>query len=449
MVNIRLKEDETTEFKESWNDAGLETLAAFANTRGGMLYLGVDVRGDAVGITLTDRDLAAIVNQISSLGLTPHTGWQEHNGNKVLEIDINPSPVLVAYGGRYYTRAGNTTRLMTPVELGAKFLALHGPTWDNLPANVTRDTASHAAVSAFREAAGARIAAAPDTDDVTVLSNLNLVRDGRLSYAAVLLFTDNPQATLPGATVHVGRFVAGGIKNDATFGGHLWAQLERATEWFRGNLDIVERVIPRELTPEGFRRIEDWEYPEAALREAVLNALTHRDYTASGDIQIGAYDDRLEIWNPGVLPLGLTFDDLKRPGHPSKPRNPLIAQTFHFAGLVERWGTGTTRIIDACRQVGLPDPRFFEESGGFKVVFERDRYSADALRKLGVSERQLKAILEIKGKRIAAINNTLYQGLAGVSKRTATRDLEELVAKGILRKIGATGKGAKYSLVGP
>lgn len=186
---------------------------------------------------------------------------------------------------------------------------------------------------------------------------------------------------------------------------------------------------------EELQRHETWEYPLDALREAVINALIQRDYAALGEIQIRAHEDRLDIWNPGTSPEGVSIEDSRRDGHVSKLRNPLLAQTFYYAGLVERWGTGTTRMIAVCQAHGLPEPEFREESDGFKVSFFKDVYIAERLNQMGLNERQIQGVLYIKEK--GSIGNMEYQKLTGASKPTATRDLKELQQRGILVLRGA------------
>jgi len=124
------------------------------------------------------------------------------------------------------------------------------------------------------------------------------------------------------------------------------------------------------------QRKETWKYPLEALREAVINALIHRDYTITGEIQVRLYEDRLVISNPGRLPEGITPEQLREPEHLSIPRNPLLAQVFYYAGLIEKWVTETTRIIELCRAQNLPDPKFEELSNAFKVIFFKDLLSA-------------------------------------------------------------------------
>ncbi|MHC1568618.1 MAG: ATP-binding protein [Candidatus Syntropharchaeia archaeon] len=131
--------------------------------------------------------------------------------------------------------------------------------------------------------------------------------------------------------------------------------------------------------------------------------------------------------------------------HPSKLRNRLIAFVFYYAGLIEKWGTGTIRMITQCRKHGLPDPEFSEEFDGFSVRFRKDIYSEESLRKMGLNERQIKAVLYIKKK--GKITNREYQEINGVSKSTATRELTDLVNKGIFERVGSGKRDVYYKLM--
>lgn len=193
-------------------------------------------------------------------------------------------------------------------------------------------------------------------------------------------------------------------------------------------------------------RKQVWDYPLVALREAIVNAVCHRDYSDNSDIQLKIHEDRLTIWSPGGLPHGVTLSELFDPNHSSKPRNKLIAQVFYEVELIERYGSGIGRMLSACEAAGLPPPQFEEKFGGFLVIFQRDAVTVESLRQLGLNARQVKAVMYIKEK--GKITNTAYQRLNAVSKRTATRDLTELTNKGVIEQVGTTGKGTAYVLTG-
>ena len=148
-----------------------------------------------------------------------------------------------------------------------------------------------------------------------------------------------------------------------------------------------------------------------------------------------------EVWNPGELPPGLTPEKLRLP-HPSIPRNPLIAEPLYLTHYIEKAGTGTLDMIARCREASLPEPDFRQDGGQWVATLWRDWLTDSALSELGISERQRMAIAFAKDRQ--AITNSRYQKLAGVAKRTAHRDLTDLVEKGVFVKIGTTGKGTHY-----
>jgi ATP-dependent DNA helicase RecG len=215
-------------------------------------------------------------------------------------------------------------------------------------------------------------------------------------------------------------------------------------ERFRRLLKVSLDVRVTEARLEGLRHREVWEYPLDALREAVTNALVHRDYAAPGDIQVRLLDDSLQIWNPGGLPEGIRLEQLRAPSHPSVLRNPLIARVFYSAGLIEQWGTGTTRILDWCQEAGLPEPEFVEQAGSFNVIFLKDPYAQERLRTMGLSERQIQIIAGLRQSGSASVGE-LQQVFPEVSAKTLQRDLQALVQKGLLKALGEK-KGRRYAL---
>lgn len=232
------------------------------------------------------------------------------------------------------------------------------------------------------------------------------------------------------------------IQRKHDFTGTLWDQLDGAIERFRQVLKVRFDIRVEELSLEGLQRKEVWEYPLEALREAVVNALIHRDYTCPADIQIRLEEDHLEVWSPGELPSPLKPEALYGP-HSSLPRNPLIAQAFYYANAIERWGTGTTRIVNLCRAQGLPEPEFAHWLGGVRVTFLKDPYTPERLRRLGLNERQSQAVMYVKER--GEISNRDYRHLTGVSDETSRQELMALVKQNLLRVEGK-GRATKYVL---
>lgn len=183
-----------------------------------------------------------------------------------------------------------------------------------------------------------------------------------------------------------------------------------------------------------------------AIREAVINVLCHRDYTSAAHSQIRLYDDHLDIWNAGSLPPPLTPEILLGE-HDSIPRNRKIAEAFFYMGLIERWGSGTTRMASELQKEGFPKPQFESSAGRFKVTFFKQVSIEKPLNKHLLSQRQLSAIEFVK--KHGSISNAEYQTVTGVSDRTALRDLKELKLKGILISVGGTGRSVTYRLNTP
>jgi ATP-dependent DNA helicase RecG len=473
MPDYPLEETETLEFKRTWHKGVLETIAALANTQGGRVLIGVEDDGTITGFTANDQDLQKIVNEIVTvLSLHPSINWIDLEGQRVLEIRVPSATHLIACQGRYLARVGNTNRDMTPNQVAQRALELSGDTWDNLPLGSDADLDDEA-IRRFARQAQARLPSLRESDPPErILENLNLRRNGQPTRAALMLFAKQPKRFFSNAQVHLGRFGdpptgsngAPAILDDRMIEGNLFDQLEAIFQGLRlyqqvglganGRITSHASVTQQpaqnparsESAPsyfESLQRIERWTYPLDALREAVINALMHRDYTDPSEIQIRVHDDHLEIRNPGRLPDDLSTEDLRREGHLSRPRNPRIAQALYCAGLVERWGSGTTRMIEQCREAGLPEVEFIEEKRSFRVIFRQDSLTQTKLEALGLNGRQVLAMLFLKHN--PWLDNTVYQNLSKASKRTASRDLLDLLERGLIERVGE-GRAVTYRL---
>jgi ATP-dependent DNA helicase RecG len=337
-----------------------------------------------------------------------------------------------------FLRIKNSNKKLSPKDVSELYLQTIGSSWDAYSARDAKiEDIDREKVRFYIKSANETGRREITEEPLEVLKKLELIKDAQPSWAALLLFGKNPQGFLPQAKIHCGRFKDEvTIIDDELIEGNVIEQIDKAIDFVKKHLKIRF-----EITGEARRR-EIWEYPLDAIREAVINAVCHRDYTESSDIQIRIYDNELFVWSPGKLPLGITLEDLYKP-HTSVLRNKLIAQLFFDIGFIERWGTGIERMINACKNQELPEPKF-EEYQGFRVIFRKDIYTEEYLRSLGLNERQINAIKFVKDK--GKLTNKDYQDLFSVSKQTATRDLSHLVALSILQKIGQTGKGTYYIL---
>ncbi len=176
-----------------------------------------------------------------------------------------------------------------------------------------------------------------------------------------------------------------------------------------------------------------------------FKALCHRDYTSSAHTQIRLYDDHLEMWNAGNLPSALTPDALFHE-HDSMPRNRKIADAFFFSGFIERWGSGTLRIVEELKKASLPPPQFVSEPGRFRLTFYKQYLTDEHLKKMKLSNRHRIAIAYVKEH--GSISNKEYQSISNASKSTATRDLNLLKKNNIFISEGVAGRGIVYKLKG-
>lgn len=198
------------------------------------------------------------------------------------------------------------------------------------------------------------------------LRKLGLVVNDRLTNAAVLLFCKNERKHFMHAEVRLARFeglTKSVFLDQKDLHGNIFDLFENALKYLNFNLPIAGRVVP-----ESVHRIDTPAIPFDVLREAVLNALMHRDYAMYGSsVHIAIYDDRVEIDNPGKLPSGVKLSDLTKK-HDSVPRNPLIAKVLFICGMIEKWGRGTLEMIELSKKAGNPLPYFEESTSGFSVI---------------------------------------------------------------------------------
>ncbi len=272
---------------------------------------------------------------------------------------------------------------------------------------------------------------------MNLLTNLKLCKENTLKRSALLVFGKDPRNYLINAFIKIGKF--GKSDTDLMFQEVIESNAFQIVDKTIEVLDI--KYFKKRISYEGINRIETPEYPYDAIREALLNAVIHRNYFGP-PIQISIYDDKIMIWNPGLLPEELSVNDLKVK-HASYPRNPIIADVFFKAGLIETWGRGTIKIIEACKEAGLPEPTFEILSGGLVVTVFKDKYSEQFLLGKELNNRQIKAVFYTKVNEY--ITNRTYQEICEISERTALRELEQLVNKQIFIKMGQK-KGTKYKL---
>lgn len=356
------------EWKQSWRDEYLRWVCGFANAEGGMLVIGRDDAGAMVGVADAQHLLEELPNKVRDLlGIMVDVNLRRKAGRAYLEIVVPAYPNPISYRGEYYYRSGSTNQTLKGAALDRFLLRKQGRHWDGVPVpQVTARALSKTTIDLFRKQA--RLSQRLDPAVLReatpgLLEKLHLLEGKYLKRAAVLLFHPDPERFVTGAFVKIGFFRTNAdlLYHDEIHG-DLFTQVERTIDLLR------TKYLRAAIRYEGIQRIETFPVPGAALREAVLNAVIHKDYARGAPIQISVYDNKLMLWNPGELPQHWTIAKLKGK-HASHPFNPDIANAFFRAGQIEAWGRGIERIVEACREAGTPAPDLRYESTGLWLEF--------------------------------------------------------------------------------
>jgi len=453
---VEIGESENVEFKKStgeWKEI-IETISAFANTRGGTIFVGVDDKSNLIGVSIgkgTVEDLTnKILNNIEPK-FYPEITVEAVKVKKIIRIkvEIYPYDVVLAFG-KPFKRIGKNTVKMGKDEYKRRILEIHKRElyFDGqiCPERKFSDIDEKKIKEFLRRAREERKLDIDETLPIKeILRKLKLVKGEDLTNACILLFGKNPQDFFIQAGVKCIRFkgtdIAADMLDFKDIEGDLFQQVEETENFIFRNIGLRAW-----LEDEKIERQEKWEYPPKAVREALVNAIVHRDYRSSGKVQVRIYNDRIEFWNPGRLPSGWTPETLKEE-HISEPFNPLIFKMFFWAGEVEEVGSGTNKIISWCKEWGLPEPEFGISGTSIFVRIRKDILTEEYLKELGLNERQIKAVMYVKKE--GKITNKEYQTKFRVSKATATRDLSELVEKQILDMIGSGKRNIRYILSNP
>lgn len=438
------KEHQNIEWKESWHNDYFKWICGFANAQGGTLFIGIDDKGNTKHLDNARKLLEDLPNQVRDLlGLMVDVNLHTQNGADYLEIVVEPYPFPISLRGKYYYRSGSTLQELKGAALAKFLLQRQGKKWDGVPVpNITADDLKNDTFEFFRKKAtkSKRL----ETEDIDgtnqeLLESLQLYleEEKMLKRAAILLFHPKPEKYITGTFIKIGFFETDDELNfQDEVKGNLLEQAEKA-------LDLLKTKYTQAIISyQDGSREETFTFPEEAVREALYNAIAHKDYSSGIPIQISVYRNKMIFWNEGQLPENWTIEKLTQK-HPSKPHNPDIANTFFRAGYIESWGRGTIKMISACKAHKIAPPIFSNIPPDFQV--ELIKYTDNGLKELGLKEELRKIILHIQEN--GSISNSEVQTVCNVSKATATRYLGELEAEWI-DKIGSTGVGTVYVFKG-
>lgn len=438
------KESQNLEWKESWRDEYFKWICGFANAQGGTIFIGKDDEGNLKHLANASKLLEDIPNQVRDiLGLMVDVNLLTEEGKDYIELVIEPYPFPISLKGKYYYRSGSTLQELKGGALTKFLLDRQGKKWDGVPIpNVTVDDLKNDTFDFFRKKATKTNRLEQEDLEGTnqeLLESLQLYLEDEnmLKRSAVLLFHPKPEKYFTGAYIKIGFFESDDeliFQDDVS--GNLLDQAQKA-------LDLLKTKYSQAIISyQDGSRNETFSFPEEAIREALYNAIVHKDYSSSIPIQISVYPHKIIFWNEGQLPENWTVERLTQK-HPSKPHNPDIANTFFRSGFIESWGRGTIKMIKACKFHKIAPPIFSNIPPDFQVEFIK--YTNKGLIESGLKEEQRKIILYVQENE--SISNSEVQKICSVSKATATRYLGELENEW-LEKIGSTGVGTIYVFKG-
>ena len=356
-----MAESQNIERKESWRDEYLKWICGFANAGGGCIYIGVDDEGKVVGVQNGKRLLEEIPNKIqTNLGFLADVNLLSKNDLEYIEIIVSPSSYPVSYKGEYHFRSGSTKQVLRGTALTEFISSKTGIRWeDSVIEGVDVEDLDKESFDIFRrEAVRSKRMTKDDLNmsNAELLDSLDLLKDGKLTRAAVLLFHRTPQKWMFGTYTRIGKFGKGSdLQYQDEVIGSLFMQAERVIEL------IYLKYLKAPITYDNLTRVETYPFPKDAVREALYNALVHSRWSAGIPIQIRIEDDAMYISNECVFPSDWTMESLLQ-RHQSRPYNPKIARAFFRAGYIESWGRGIQKIFEVCNEYGALQPKYVVHS---------------------------------------------------------------------------------------
>ena len=429
-------EDKTLEFKrdDSGREGIVRTAVAFSNTSGGVIIIGVaDRTRDIVGVEdplLTEERIASLLSDTVSPRIVPEIEIVPWRDTHLIVIRVHPGPSrpyhVVSEGPTegIYVRVGSTNRRADD-ELSRELARIsRGRSFDEEPL-AGADVLEEIDMRAVREAyAGTRDVRARDL--VTLRLAMEHAGSRVPTVGGMLLFGVRRLEEFPDACIRAARFKGrdrGTLIDSLDIDAFPHQAVGQALAFIRRNISVGMEL-------EGARRVDVWQYPPVALREAIVNAIVHADYSQrGGPLRIAVFDDRLEVENPGILMPGLTLEDLYE--GVSRLRNRAIGRVFRDLGLIEQWGSGVSRMLEACRKAGLPDPEIREIGLRFRVTFHARREGTPGLDEL--DEAILRALADEDG-----LSTSEVAEIIGRTSRATRARLRDLVESGFVVEIGSS-----------
>lgn len=441
-----MPENQNTEWKSKWKDEYLEWICGYANAQGGKIYIGCDDSGNAIGTPNSHKLLEDIPNKIrDALGIVVGVNLLNDKDKEYIEIDVPPYPIGISCKGIYYYRSGSTRQVLTGPALEAFLMRKRGATWDNLPLPAfSLEDVNDELLDRFKQwgiKKGRIDQSVLDEPKKILMEKLHLMNGSYLTNAAMLLFSKEPEKWQLGAYIKLGYFETDAdLLYQDEIHGSILEQIDKVVEL------VHLKYMKAKISYVGMQRIERYFVPEEALREAILNAICHKQYQSGVPVQISIYEDRLYIANCGCLPENWTQENLMQK-HASRPYNPNIAHVLYLAGFIESWGRGIEKICSSCEREGLPLPDYTINPGDIMILFKapKDRIVHSVTREVTekVTDQLTDTELQILGliEEDPAYTSSVLAEKLSLSRKTIALWLKKLKEKNIIERIGSDRKG--------
>lgn len=434
---LQRTESKTLEFKQdlSSHEGIVKTLISFANTSGGVLVIGVEdktrkVKGVDKPLDMEER-LASIINDCISPRLVPNIEVSPWRKTYLITIEVYPSnnrPHFLTSKGLEkgtYIRIGSTNRLADSIMINELQRITRSEAYDELPmTELTADEIDFTVVDElFSEYRKIKKSDYETLKLITKYQGKNVPTNG-----GVILFGKNREKYFPDAWIQAGRFEGEDKKNILDSLDIHSYPVNAVDEAIR----FIQKHLFRSIEIKAVKRNEKWSVPDIAIREAVINATAHADYAQRGaPIRIAIFDNRIEIENSGLLPFSLTIDDLYL--GVSKLRNPVIGRIFHELKLIERWGSGIGRMMKACFDAGLDQPKLEEIGTHFRVTIYTRQKHQSLVSSIDKTDQNVLSLLR-KGK---GLSTKEIAEKIGLSPRATRTRLVKLIEDKFIVEVGS------------
>jgi ATP-dependent DNA helicase RecG len=446
-------ESETVEFKKTTaeHERAAKTVCGMANQRGGVVLFGVAPDGRVPGQQVSERTLERLTQSLDDIRPHPSYTLQQvliEGDREVLAVTVDRGADRpYRHRGVAFIRVGAVTQALSEERAQQITIeARHGSDrWETDVSTLTIDMLDDTEITrAVRDGVLlGRIPPDAPSDVVDVLQRFNLLDEGRLTNAAVALFArrDSAGSSYAQCQIRLGRFLGtdrlGTMSDDQLVRGGLFMLLRHATQFLADHLHL-RAELPAGATV----RVDTPEIPTEALREAIANALAHRDYTISGGVTVAVFDDRVEISSPGPLAWGISVERLLKLQE-SRPWNPSIADVMFRRGLIEAWGVGVGRMFQLTAEHGLYPPEIESEPLTTRITFTRPGHLPQRF-VTGLTNDQTDVMRAIASTTEASVSTIVER--VGRPRRTVQRTLETLADAAKVELVHA-GRYARWRIV--